>query len=325
MIRPRLAVTIGDINGIGPEIVVRALASARVRGICRPVVYGARSILDEALKLTGVAFDAGQPDVVEITGVPGTEPGSINGAAGAFAVAAIEQAVADCLNDLVDAVVTAPISKRALELAGSPYPGHTEMLRDLTGADRVLMILADDGMRVCLVTTHVPLADVPRLITREGLVEVLRLAHRSLREDFAVASPKLAVLGLNPHCGEEGRLGHEETTVIAPALQQAGNEGVDVAGPFSPDGFFARYTPGSYDMIVAMYHDQGLIPLKLHSGGEGVNITAGLPIVRTSPEHGTAFDIAWQGRASAASMIHAMETAVRIVAARKASNAEIGT
>jgi len=225
----------------------------------------------------------------------------------------------------VDAVVTAPISKRALELAGCPYPGHTEMLRDLTGADRVLMILAGGGMRVCLVTTHVPLADVPARVTQEHLLEVLRLARASLLEDFSVDTPKLAVLGLNPHCGEEGRLGHEETTVITPVLQRARREGINVEGPFSSDGFFARIGTRSYDMIVAMYHDQGLIPLKLLSGGEGVNITAGLPIVRTSPEHGTAFDIAWEGCASAASMIRAAETAVQIVTARKSRHAEIET
>jgi 4-hydroxythreonine-4-phosphate dehydrogenase len=239
-------------------------------------------------------------------------PGTIDGVAALAAAAAVETAVRLAEGGTVDAVVTGPLSKRGLHLAGIPVPGQTEFLQELTGARSVAMMLVHNEFRVGLVTIHEPLTKVPGLITKRALIERIAVLTAALRIDWRIARPRLAVLALNPHAGEDGDLGGEERDVIRPALAWLRKHRADVSGPFPADAFFARALEEKFDLVVAMYHDQGLIPLKAAARGAGVNVTAGLPIVRTSPDHGTAFDIAGRGIAEPASMIAAITLAARL-------------
>ena len=236
-------------------------------------------------------------------------PGEVSAVAGRQAIAAIETATSLCLDGQAAALVTAPISKAAIHLAGSPFPGHTEMLAALTGADEVAMMLVGGPLRVALVTIHEPLARVASLISVERITTVVRLAHLWL-VDSGIARPKVAVAGLNPHAGEGGEIGREEAEVIAPAVAALQAEGIAVQGPLPADTLFHAAYHGAYDAVVAMYHDQGLAPLKMIAFDEGVNVTLGLPFPRTSPDHGTAFDIAGQGIARPASLLAALRLAV---------------
>ncbi len=246
-------------------------------------------------------------------------PGKIDRVAGLAAAAALETAVRLAEGGTVDAIVTGPLSKRGLHLAGFPVPGQTEFLQELTGAPSVAMMLVHGGFRVGLVTIHEPLKNVPALITRRALIQRIGVLSAALRIDWGIARPRLAVLALNPHAGEGGDLGREELEVILPALAWLRKHRTDVDGPFPADAFFARRMEQKFDLVVAMYHDQGLIPLKVAARGAGVNVTAGLPIVRTSPDHGTAFDIAGRGVAEPASMIAAITLAARLWTGRMQS------
>jgi 4-hydroxythreonine-4-phosphate dehydrogenase len=284
--RPRIAITAGDPAGIGPEIAARAAADPAVLAICEPIVYGP---------------PRDQPFA----------PGRVSAAAGQAAYDAIVRAVGDAMAGRVDAIATAPVSKEAFRLAGLPWAGHTDLLGHLTGSPHVAMMFESDVLRVVLATVHVPLSEVPRLLTRESLEATLSLTARELPR-FGVPAPRIAVAGLNPHAGEHGLFGDEEARTIEPAIAAGRRNGLNVAGPFPADTIFLRAMRGEFDVVVACYHDQGLIPVKLVAFGKAVNVTLGLPIVRTSVDHGTAFDIAGSGRADAGSMITAVQLATRL-------------
>ena len=289
MARVRVAITEGDPAGIGPEIARWAAADPRVLDACEPVLYGVPPGENSAR----------------------FAPGVLSAEAGRAAYDAIVSAVADAQRGVVSAVATAPINKEAFRLAGLPWSGHTDLLAHLTGAACVAMMFYSDELRVVLATVHVPLADVPRLLTRDVMEQTIGLASRELPR-FGIARPRLAVAGLNPHAGEHGLFGCEEQTVIAPAIARCRADGIDVSGPYPADTLFVRARRGEFDAVVACYHDQGLIPVKLVAFGRAVNVTLGLPIVRTSVDHGTAFDIAGTGAADPESMIAAVLLAARL-------------
>ena len=287
--KPRIAVTEGDPAGIGPEIARRAASDPRVLAACEPVLYGT-------------------PD-------GRFTPGVLSGDAGRAAYDAIVRATDDAMGGRVAAIATAPINKAALRLAGLPWNGHTDLLAHLTGARHSAMMFFSDELRVVLATVHVPLADVPALLTQRVMEQTIALTARELPK-FDKVPPRIAVAGLNPHAGEQGLFGREEEVAIAPAIACCREKGIDVSGPFPADTVFVRARRGEFDVVVACYHDQGLIPVKLVAFGRAVNVTLGLPIVRTSVDHGTAFDIAGQGVADAGSMIEAVLLAARLATGR---------
>ena len=322
--KPFIAVTVGDFNGIGPEVVLKSVTHPLVRRICVPVLVGPSTVFHHYAERLGLRYadrpfglPAGRSrafPIVEssVVGPDTIHPGTLSQAAGRAAAHAIETAVRLAMTRQVAGIVTAPVSKQALHLAGVRYPGQTEMVQALSHSPHVAMMLVSPTMRVGLVTIHHPLADVARKLTAARIIERVTVLHEALRQDFGVRRPVLAVLALNPHGGEGGELGTEEQRVILPALDRLRRRGFSLDGPFAADGFFARYVPGAYDAIIAMYHDQGLIPLKMSSGGRAVNVSVGLRMVRTSPDHGTAFPLAGTGVADPHSMIEAIRTAVRI-------------
>ncbi|MDA1184532.1 MAG: 4-hydroxythreonine-4-phosphate dehydrogenase PdxA [Acidobacteria bacterium] len=290
--RPRIAITVGDPAGIGPEIARKAADDPRVREVCEPLLYGPPA---------DVAF----------------EPGVLSPDAGQAAYDAVCRAVRDAQDGTVNGIATAPVNKMAFALAGLPWRGHTELLAHLTGSAQVAMMFWSEPLKVVLATVHVPLADVPRLLTRELLDGIITLVARELPR-FGLQDPRLALAGLNPHAGEGDLLGGEEGHVLAPAVAAARARGVNIDGPFPGDTVFVRASRGEFDAVIACYHDQGLIPVKLLAFGQAVNVTLGLPIVRTSVDHGTAFDIAGRGVADPSSMIVATLLAARLASTRDA-------
>ena len=284
--KPRIAITVGDPAGIGPEIAQKAAADARVLDVCEPIVYG-------------------PPDGLRF------EPGVLSASAGRAAYDAVCAAVRDAQAGRVEAVATAPVSKLAFARAGLPWKGHTDLLAELTGAPRVAMMFWSTPLKVILATVHIALAEVPRVLTRDLLEGIIDLTARELPR-FGVTAPRLALAGLNPHAGEEGVIGTEEQLVLRPAVEAARVRGVDIQGPFPGDTIFVRASRGEFDAVIACYHDQGLIPVKLLAFGTAVNVTLGLPIIRTSVDHGTAFDIAGKGVADPSSMIEATLLASRL-------------
>jgi 4-hydroxythreonine-4-phosphate dehydrogenase len=288
---PRIAITVGDPAGIGPEIAVKAGADARVRAVCEPVLYGPHE--DNELRRF--------------------PPGRLSADAGRAAYDAIVAAVGDAQAGVVDGIATAPVNKEAFAAAGLPWPGHTDLLAHLTGAPRVAMMFYADALRVVLATVHVPLRDVPRVLTTARLRETIDLTAAELPR-FGYPAPRLAVAGLNPHAGEHGVLGSEEEQVLTPAIEAARSAGIDVRGPFPADTIFNRAIKGEFDAVIACYHDQGLIPVKLLAFGSAVNVTLGLPIIRTSVDHGTAFDIAGRNLADPSSLVQAVLLAARLAA-----------
>jgi 4-hydroxythreonine-4-phosphate dehydrogenase len=284
--KPRVAITAGDPAGIGPEVAVRAAADARVLDVCEPIVYAPPA---------DVAF----------------APGVLSAAAGRAAYDLIVRAVADAQQNVVQAIATAPVNKEAFRLAGLDWSGHTDLLAHLTGSPHVAMMFYSDALRVVLATVHIPLAEVPRALTQASLEATIDLTARELPR-FGIAKPRIAVAGLNPHAGEHGLFGREEETAISPAIAACRARSVDVSGPFPGDTVFVRARRGDFDVVVACYHDQGLIPVKLLAFGKAVNVTLGLPIIRTSVDHGTAFDIAGKGVADPESMITAVLLAARL-------------
>ena len=287
--KPRVAITVGDPAGIGPEIAGKAAADPRVRDACEPLIYG-------------------PADGTRI------EPGTVSADAGRAAYDTICRAVADAQRGTVDAIATAPINKLAFSRAGLTWKGHTDLLAHLTGSSFVAMMFWSDPLKVVLASVHVPLAEVPRVLTPEGVCQTIVLTARELPR-FGIARPRLAITGVNPHAGEEGLLGSEEERILRPAIAQARQQGVQIAGPFPADTLFVRAARGEFDAVVACYHDQGLIPVKLLAFGAAVNVTLGLPIIRTSVDHGTAFDIAGRGIADPSSMIAATLLAARLAGA----------
>lgn len=284
--KPRVAITVGDPAGIGPEVAARAAADSRVLDACDPIVYA---------PLGGVVF----------------APGVLSGDAGRAAYDVIVRAVDDARRGVVEAIATGPVNKEAFRLAGLPWSGHTDLLAHLTGSSHVAMMFDSEALRVVLATVHIPLAEVPRALTSASLERTIDLTARALPR-FGIARPRIAVAGLNPHAGEHGLFGTEEDTAIRPAIEACRARGIDVSGPFPGDTVFVRARRGDFDVVVACYHDQGLIPVKLVAFGQAVNVTLGLPIVRTSVDHGTAFDIAGQGVADPESMIAAVLLAARL-------------
>ncbi len=287
---PKIAITVGDPAGIGPEIAAKAAADPRVLAACEPVLYGPG---DEELR--------------------GVRAGVLSAAAARAAHAAIVRAVRDVQAGAAGAIATAPINKAAFALAGLRWPGHTELLQELTGAPRVAMMFYAEALRVVLATVHVPLKDVPATLTAARLRDTIELASEGLPR-FGVPRPRLALAGLNPHAGEQGHIGVEEERVLAPVAAECRARGIDVSGPFPADTVFVRASRGEFDAVIACYHDQGLIPVKLLAFGRAVNVTLGLPIVRTSVDHGTAFDIAGQDKADPSSMIEAVLLAAKLTA-----------
>ena len=323
----RVGITHGDINGIGYEVILKTLDDARLLEMCTPVVYGSakiaafyRKALDmQPMQLNQATSAADARDgVVNVINVVGedvkVEPGVESPAAGEAAFAALERATADLREGLIDVLVTAPINKHSIQSPSFTFPGHTEYLEATLGeeGDRALMVMCSDDMRVALVTTHLPLSRVPGAVTREAILEKLRVFSRSLVRDFGVHAPRIAVLSLNPHAGEGGLLGTEEQEVIAPAIEEARSKKILAFGPYAADGFFGSGLYHRFDGILAMYHDQGLAPFKALAMEAGVNFTAGLPCVRTSPDHGTGYDIAGKGEASEQSMRSAIFSAIDI-------------
>ncbi|MGI9534869.1 MAG: 4-hydroxythreonine-4-phosphate dehydrogenase PdxA, partial [Thermodesulfobacteriota bacterium] len=304
--------TMGDPNGIGPEIVLKSVNDLQVENICVPVVYGSKKVLRKAELETGLTLECEIVDDGNFADLQ-VEPGVNNKEAGKASLLYIEQAVKDALDKKIDAIVTAPISKESIHLAGSEFPGHTEMLKDLTGAKDAVMLFNGGPFMVALVTIHVSLSDVPKLINKDKILSTIRTCNQDLKHKFKIMNPRIAVCGLNPHAGEAGAFGREEIEEIVPAIKTAINDGINVTGPLPADTLFYRANRGEWDLVIAMYHDQGLIPFKMLAFDTGVNVTLGLPIIRTSPDHGTALDIAWKGIAKPTSMIEAIKLAVKII------------
>lgn len=322
--RVRIACTLGDPNGIGPEVVLKALSNPDVYTRVRPILVGSRHALTPYADLFEAAERAagGSLAVVHVGGNdPFTaRPGVLDGTAGMLSMKAVEEAVNMCLDGRADALVTAPISKEAIHAGGYDVPGHTEFIATQTGCTEFCMMLVSGGFRVALVTAHIPLGRVADAITEAAIVGKIRIVARALETDYAIRSPRIAVLGLNPHAGDGGVLGAEEQSVIGPAIAAFQGDDIVVEGPFAADGFFGRKSHLGYDAIVSMYHDQGLVAFKALTFGKGVNVTAGLPIVRTSPDHGTAFDIAGTNQAQPFSFQAAIEEAASIVVNRMVSH-----
>ena len=330
--RIKIGITQGDINGIGYEVILKTLADNRLTEFCTPIVYGSpkvaayhRKVLDLPQIPMHQASSAGdaRADQVNIIGCTDDEVqvqlGLASEEAGKAAFQSLESAVADLKNEKIDVLVTAPINKNTIQSEVFRFPGHTEYLEKSAGEDaKSLMILLKDELRVALVTGHIPLTEVPATITTERIIEKLRLFNRSLKEDFGIIRPRIAVLSLNPHAGDDGLIGQEEQSIIVPAIKQAESKGALIFGPYPADGFFGSGAFESFDGVLAMYHDQGLAPFKTLAMDEGVNFTAGLPFVRTSPAHGSAYDIAGQNKASEASFRSAVYAAIDIYRNRKA-------
>lgn len=321
--RPVLAITMGDPAGIGPEVVILAIDRPEVREGCRPLVVGDAQTLERACRIVGsltdvrpilhpddARFDPTVIEVVQIADVPasGYLLGVCSAEAGHAAYQSFALAVELALSGAAAAVVTAPLNKEALNLAGHRYAGHTEMLRELCAVDEAAMLLWSDALRVVHVTDHVALAQVTGLVRRDRVVAVTRLGHEAARR-MGIDKPRIALAGMNPHAGEGGLFGDEDAREIGPAAAELRAEGIDATGPYPPDTIFLRASKGEFDLVTAMYHDQGHIAVKMVGFESAINITLGLPLVRTSPDHGTAFDIAGTGRASPSSMVAALRAA----------------
>ncbi len=326
----KLGISIGDINGIGPEVIIKTLSESRILDFCIPIVYGNAKVTSyyrKALALHDFNFNiitqasqahANRPNLLttweeEVK----IETGKATAEGGKYAFLSLERAVNDLLAGATDALVTAPIDKHTIQSEQFAFPGHTEYLQARAGSPDSLMFLVSDDIKVGVVTGHVPVSEVAANISERAILSKLSLMHDSLKRDFWIQKPKIAVLGLNPHAGDNGLIGREEQEIILPAIQAAKNQGIFAFGPYPADGFFANSTYRKFDAVLAMYHDQGLIPFKHIAFHNGVNFTAGLPFVRTSPDHGTGFDIAGKNEASETSFREAMFLAMNIVKRRR--------
>ena len=316
----RIAISMGDYNGIGPEIILKSVPE--LDNEITPVVLGDAQVFKFYANLLDLPFpeanviqfpheiEDGVLNIQQITDEPiSPDPGQFSIDAGRRAMQAVEQGIEACLSHQTDALVTAPISKEAVNKAGYHIPGHTEFLAEKTSSDSFMMMLVHEKLRVGLVTIHIPVSEIAENINSQRIYRNIRMMHDTLQGDFNIESPKIAVLGLNPHAGDGGIIGNEEIEHITPAITEAKSEGMDASGPFPADGFFGNHKFKNYDGVLAMYHDQGLVPFKTLSFGGGVNVTAGLPIVRTSPDHGTAFDIAGKSMADPSSFLEAVTLA----------------
>jgi 4-hydroxythreonine-4-phosphate dehydrogenase len=334
--QPIIAITPGDPVGIGPEVTAKALMHPEVWACCRPLVVGDAETLRRAAALVqapyaaraiaGIGearYDPAAPEVLDLHNVDWAtlQPGRVAAAAGRAAVAAVERAIELARDGIVDAIVTGPINKAALKAASIPYIGHTELFAAMLGTTEETTMLATGGLRVVHVTRHVPFARIAALITRERVLETIRLTHAGLRQ-MGIAAPRLGVAALNPHGGDDGLMGREEIEAIGPAVADARAEGIAAVGPIPADSIFFRAIRGEFDVVVAMYHDQGHIPIKTHGFERSITVTLGLPIIRTSVDHGTAFDIAWQGIASDESMVEAIRLGAQLAEGRNVAPAK---
>jgi 4-hydroxythreonine-4-phosphate dehydrogenase len=326
--RPVIGFSCGDLNGIGIELIIKTLSDNRILDICTPVVFASnksinfyrKSLADINLNYAS-SKDASRINPKQINIVNCWEeevaitPGVLNEIGGKYAIISLRAAAQALKDGQIQGLVTAPIHKKNVQSDDFRYSGHTPFLRDFFGVNDVAMLMTAPNMRVGLVTEHVPVAELGKHITKEAIISKLKIIHNSLQKDFGIDKPKIAVLGMNPHSGDEGLIGNEEESVIKPVIKE-GKQHIMVFGPYSADAFFARGQHERFDAVLAMYHDQGLIPFKSLAIGEGVNYTAGLPVVRTSPDHGTAFDIAGKGKADHTSFLEATYTCIDIIRQR---------
>ncbi len=321
----RVAITQGDTNGVGYEVILKAFADPAILELCTPIIYGSPKIaayhrkalnLETTFSIINHAEEARDGRVNLLTCFDDevkVELGQPSQEAGEAALKALDRAMTDFRSQLYDVLVTGPINKATIQSPGFRFPGHTEYIETSVGnGDKALMILMNDVLRVALVTIHLAIKDVARAITKEAIIEKATIFHRSLKRDFRISNPRIAVLALNPHAGDEGLLGQEEKDIIKPAIDELAAKGIQAFGPYPADGFFGAGTFNRFDGVLAMYHDQGLTPFKTIAQDSGVNYTAGLPIVRTSPDHGTAYDIAGKGQADELSMRQAIYTAIDV-------------
>lgn len=333
--KPIIGITVGDINGIGTELIIKTMADSRILDICTPVIFGNNKLLnfyrkalpDYTFNFTTVKdtsrifhkqvnlFNCWEEEVA-IT------PGELNETGGKYAVASLLAAGIALKEEKIQGLVTAPIHKKNVQSAAFSYTGHTPYFKQLYGVNDVVMMLVAENMRVALLTEHIPVKDVAPFITKETIVRKLRIINESLKKDFGISNPRIAVLSLNPHAGDEGLIGKEEIEIIKPAIKEAKQQ-LMCFGPYSADAFFARGQHERFDAVLAMYHDQGLIPFKSLSLGEGVNYTAGIKGIRTSPDHGTAFDIAGKGIADETSFRKAIYVCLDVIAARKENASQL--
>jgi 4-hydroxythreonine-4-phosphate dehydrogenase len=325
-IKPVIGISCGDLNGIGLELIIKTFADNRILEQCTPVVFASNKAINfykkgipeshfnyqstrefNRLNLKQVNLFSCWEEEVAIT------PGQLTDEGGKYAVLSLQTAVAALKQKQIDGLVTAPVHKKNIQSPEFGFTGHTPYLKSMFAVDDVAMMLCAGNFRVALLTEHVPVSEIAKHITRENILSKLNVVHKSLQRDFGIDKPRIAVLGLNPHAGDEGLIGNEEETVIRPAIKEAKNNNMLVVGPYSADAFFARRSFEKFDAVLAMYHDQGLIPFKALAVGEGVNYTAGLPAVRTSPDHGVAFDIAGKDKADTSSFITAIFECIDII------------
>ncbi|MEN8929241.1 MAG: 4-hydroxythreonine-4-phosphate dehydrogenase PdxA [Flavobacteriales bacterium] len=325
----RVGISIGDINGIGPEVILKTFTDNRMLDFVTPVIYGSASLLSAHRKtldlpaLTHTNMEEGMEAKSKTLYIkkcwdkdPELNIGVETPEGGEFAIKSLKAATDDLAASKIDVLVTAPINKHNVQSSDFKFPGHTEFLAKLSNVDNALMLMVSDKLRVAVVSGHIPLKEVAKNLTKEKIVNSLTQLNESLMKDFGITRPKIAVLGLNPHAGDNGVIGDEEKGIISPAISDAKGKGIMAFGPYSADGFFGSSVYTEFDGILAMYHDQGLVPFKSLSFGNGVNFTAGLPIVRTSPDHGTGFDIAGKNQASESSFRNALYLAVDIYKSR---------
>ena len=326
----KVGISIGDVNGIGLEVIIKTLLDNRILEYCTPIVYGHTKVASfhrKALSVSDFSFnvitEASQANPKRANMINcwdedvKIELGSATEIGGKYAFISLEKALDDLLSGKIDALVTAPINKHNIQNENFQFAGHTEYIQNKTNSTDSLMFLVSEDLRVGVVTGHIPIKDIPVKISREKILSKLSLMNESLKKDFWIQKPKIAVLGLNPHAGDNGLIGEEESEIIIPTIEEANAQGIFAFGPYSADGFFANKTYLKFDAVLAMYHDQGLIPFKQISFHNGVNYTAGLPVVRTSPDHGTGYDIAGKNMASENSFREAVFTAVNIVERRR--------
>ncbi|HYG15321.1 MAG TPA: 4-hydroxythreonine-4-phosphate dehydrogenase PdxA [Bacteroidia bacterium] len=330
---PKIGITLGDYNGIGVEIILKALQDTRILQYCVPIVFGSVKVISfyrKMLEMNEINFNyiksidqanLKRPNLFTVwEEETEIKPGQPSPVAGNYAFKSLEAVVSAAKAGLLDAIVTAPIDKNTIQNENFKFPGHTEYLAKEFGADKSMMLLTGEDLCVGLVTGHVPLKDVSSHLSQEKIMAKLRILNNSLQTDFGITKPRIAVLALNPHAGDGGLLGREEIEIITPAIEKIREDNILAFGPFASDGFFAARQHKKYDAVLAMYHDQGLIPFKYLEVEDGVNYTAGLPVIRTSPDHGTAYDIAGKNKASESSMRSAIYMAIDLLRTRNREN-----
>lgn len=328
--KPVIGITCGDLNGIGLELIIKTFSDTRISEICTPVIFASNKAVNFYRKSIPEInfnyqstrdFNRINPKQVNLFSCWEEEvvitPGQLNETGGKYAVLSLQTAVAALKQKQIDGLVTAPIHKKNIQTPEFSFTGHTPYLKNIFGVNDVAMMLCAENFRVALLTEHIPVAEIQKNISKEAIVSKINIIHQSLRKDFGIDKPRIAVLGLNPHAGDEGLVGTEEENIIKPAIREVKNNNILAVGPYSADAFFARRSFEKFDAVLAMYHDQGLIPFKALAIGEGVNYTAGLPVVRTSPDHGVAFDIAGKNKADTSSFLTAIFECVEILRRRK--------